>query len=399
MEGNVRLATRSKSKAADRSVRPTRYNPGVWRKLELRADWQIALAITAALRVFYSAAAAALSFALHPNPIRIHSNALTTNLPADGGLHKALLGVWERFDTLWYLHIAQHGYDQPMAVIFYPLYPAAIRMVNWALPATLAALVISTVAAFFVYWGLLRLVGPELSAKGRIRMLLLVAVWPTNFILFAGYAESLTLALIVWAVVLAREGQWWAAALCGFLAGLGRPSGVLVSIPLFVLAWRSRRSASLPVLLAPLGTFGYWGWLQWSGRLPVVEAYRLYQGTPLAPPWESLTLALRMIAGGEALLAIKLGLVALAAVLSLRREVRLEDKLFAVAIILQMLMYTGRPLIGAARHALMIYPAFLAWGAYLERRWNGTQFSFYVAALGLLNLAWMVAFLNWLPEL
>jgi len=367
----------------------------VWRKLESRADWQIALAITAILRVFYSAVAAALSFFLHPGPALIHSNALTENLPADGGLHRALLGIWERFDTLWFVHIAQHGYDQPMAVIFYPLYPAAIRMVNWALPATLAALVISTVAAFFVYWGLLRLAGPELSASGRVRMLLLLSVWPTNFILFAGYAESLTLALIVWAVVFARQGQWWAAALCGFLAGLGRPSGVLASIPLFVLAWRSRRAASLPVLLAPLGTLGYWGWLHWSGRLSVVEAYRLYQGTPFAPPWESLALILRMIAGGDALLAIKLGLVVLAAGLSLRREVRLEDKLFAAAVILQMLMYTGRPLIGAARYVLIIYPAFVAWGAYAERRWNARQFGFYAAAFGFLNLAWMVAFLNW----
>jgi len=42
--------------------------------------------------------------------------------------------IWERFDTLWYLRIAQHGYDRPMAVIFYPLYPAAIRIVSWVLP-------------------------------------------------------------------------------------------------------------------------------------------------------------------------------------------------------------------------------------------------------------------------
>ena len=365
------------------------------RKFESRPDWQIALAITAVLRVFYSASAAALSFVLHPSPLRIHSNALTENLPADSGLHKALLGVWERFDTLWFVHIAQHGYDQPMAVLFYPLYPAAIRMVSWPLPPTAAALAVSTVAAFFVYWGLLRLAGPELSARGRFLMLLLVSVWPTNFILFAGYAESLTLALILWAVVFAREGRWWPAALCGLLAGLGRPSGVLVSIPLFVLAWRSRRVASLPVLLAPLGTLGYWGWLHWSGRLSVVEAYRLYQGTPVAPPWESLALALRMIAGGDALLAIKLGLVVLAAVLSLRRQVRLEDKLFAGAVILQMLMYTGRPIIGAARYVLMIYPAFLAGGAYAQQRWNGKQFGFYAAAFGFLNLMWMVAFLNW----
>jgi hypothetical protein len=364
-------------------------------KLESRPDWQIALALTTGLRVFYSAIAATLSYILHPAPALIHSNALTGNLPVDSGLHYAVLGIWERFDTLWYLHIAQHGYDQPMAVIFHPLYPAAIRAVSWILPPTVAALVVSTVAAFFACWGLLRLAPPDLQSRGRLRMLILFSVWPASFILFAGYAESLTLALIVWSVGFAREENWWPAALLGFAAGLARPSGVLVSIPLFVLAWRSRRVQALVVLLAPLGTLGYWGWLHWTGRLSVVEAYRVYQGTPFAPPWESVILATRMIAGGDTLLAIKLGLIVLAAVLCLRREVRLEDKLFAIAAILQMLMYTGRPLIGTARYVLMLYPTFLAWGLYADRRWNSRQFGFYATAFGVFNLAWMVAFFNW----
>jgi hypothetical protein len=59
-----------------------------------------------------------------------------------------------------------------------------------------------------------------------------------------------------------------------------------------------------------------------------------------------------------------------------------------------MLMYTGRPLLGAARYLLMVYPAFLVFGAYAER-WNWKRLGFYVTVLGLLNMAWMWAFLNW----
>jgi len=365
------------------------------RKLEPRADWQIALAITASLRLFYSVAAAAVSPFLHPDAALIRSNALTENLPAPGSWHYALLGVWERFDTLWYLRIAERGYDLPMAVIFYPLYPAAIRLGSWVMPSTAAALVASTVAAFFFFWGLLRLAG-ELSEVGRLRMALLVCVWPTSFVLFAGYAEALTLALIAWAVVRGRERRWWAATACGILAGLCRPSGVLVTIPLAVMALRSRRWASVVVLLTPLGLLSYWGWLRWSGRLSVVEAYRVYQGATLAPPWASLWETLRLIATQhDGLLAIKLGLVILVATMSLRREVRLEDKLFALAVIAQMLMYTGRPLLGAARYLLPAYPAFVMLGSYAERWWNKRQFSFYFCAFGFLNLMWMWAFLNW----
>jgi hypothetical protein len=373
------------------------YNPEMLRRIESWTDWKIALALATVLRVFYSSFAAALSFFLRPDPAPIHSNALTENLPAPGTWHYALIGVWERFDTLWYLRIAQYGYDLPRAVIFYPLYPAAIRVGSWLLPAAAAALLVSTVGAFFFFWGLLRLGQEKLSETGKLRMLLIVCVWPTSFVLFAGYAESLTLALIVWAVVFARDNRWWLATLCGVLAGLGRPSGVLVAIPLGLLALRNRRFSSFAVLLTPVGLLSYWGWLRWSGRLSVVEAYRIYQGATLAPPWASIREALRLIVvEHDGLLAIKLGLVLLVAVLSLRREVRFEDKLFAVAVILQMLMYTGRPLLGAARYLLPVYPAFVMLGKYAEIRWKWKQFSFYLTAFGFLNLMWMWAFLNWL---
>src|ERR1700688_2002346 len=113
-------------------------------KLKSRPDWQLALAMSGALRVFYSAVAAAFLPFLHPDPVLIHSNELTENLPSPYGLHYALLGIWERFDTLWYLRIAKSGYDLPMAVIFYPLYPWLIRGLGGLAGPMAAALLIST---------------------------------------------------------------------------------------------------------------------------------------------------------------------------------------------------------------------------------------------------------------
>ena len=368
---------------------------GVLRKLESWRDWQIALAIAVALRVFYSAVAAALSFYLRLDPGLIHSNALTESLATPGSWHYALLGVWERFDTLWYLHIAEHGYNLPMAVIFYPLFPAAIRLASFFFPAIVAALVVSTIAAFFFFWGLLRLTQAAYPPAGKLRMLLLVCAWPTSFVLFAGYADSLTLALVVWAVVFAREGRWWSASICGMLAGAARPSGVLVVIPLFVLALGSRRLRSAAVLLSPLGWLAYWAWLHWLGHHSVIEAYRLYQGMTLVPPWQGLWEILRLIVNqGDVLLTLKLGLVIVFALLSVRRDVRFEDKLFSLAVLLQMLMYSGRPLLGAMRYLLLVYPAFLTLGEWTTRM-RETRFAFLSAALFAANLAWMWAFLNW----
>lgn len=375
-----------------------RYNLPMLRKVSSRPDWQIALAATAGLRVFYSAMAAALLPFLHPDPALVRSNALTENLPSPHGLHYALLGIWERFDTLWFVRIAEQGYDRPMAVIFYPLYPAAIWLLSRLVPAMAAALLVSTAAAFFLFWGLLRLAS-EFSEAAKLRTLLLLSVWPTSFVLFAGYADSLTIALVVWAVIFGREARWEAATACGLLAGLARPTGVLVFIPLLVMALRSRHARSLVVTLTPLGLLSYWGWLRWSGRLSVVDAYRRYQGMTMVPPWRGFADALRLVVTGhDILLAIKLGLVIVVAVISLRRDARAQlgiaDKAFALAVILQMLMYTGRPLLGAVRYVLMVYPAFLACGAYCER-WSGKRFGFCLTALGFLNLTWMWAFLNW----
>jgi hypothetical protein len=368
------------------------------RKVGSRPDWQMALAVTAGLRVFYSAMAAAFLPFLHPDPALIHSNALTENMPSPHGLQYALLGIWERFDTLWFLRIAEHGYDRPMAVIFYPLYPAVIRLLSRLMPAMAAALLVSTAAAFFLFWGLLRLAS-EFSEASKLRTLLLLSVWPTSFVLFAGYADSLTIALAVWAVIFGREARWEAATACGLLSGTARPPGVLVIIPLLVMAVRNRQAKSVVAALTPLGLLSYWGWLRWSGRLSVVEAYRLYQGMTMVPPWRGFAEALRLIvAGHDLLLAIKLTLVIMVAVISLRRDVRAQlgiaDKVFALAVVLQMLMYTGRPLLGAVRYVLMVYPAFLAGGAYCER-WSGKRFGFSLTALGFLNLTWMWAFLNW----
>jgi hypothetical protein len=100
-------------------------------KVESWPDWKIAAALTIALRIVFSVVAGALSFFLSLKPALIQSNGLAENLALPGSWYYATLGVWERFDTLWYLHIAQHGYDAPMAVIFYPLYPAAIRGMIW----------------------------------------------------------------------------------------------------------------------------------------------------------------------------------------------------------------------------------------------------------------------------
>jgi hypothetical protein len=362
------------------------------------ADWQIAFAITAALRVLYTGVAAVAAAVLHPDMRLVHSNAFTGNLPAPGGWHYALLGIWERFDTPWYLRIAERGYDLPAAVVFYPLYPWLIRELSGLAGPIAAALLISTVAAFFYFWGLLRLARSEFPNAQPLRTVMLAAAWPASFFFFAGYTEALAVALIVWCVGWAREEHWVLAAACAFAAGLTRSAGTLAMVPLAIMAWWAPRRARWPVAIAPLGTLGYWFWLHRTGRLSVVAAYRTYWNTQVASPWTTLWRAIRSLAERfEPLVAISL--VALifffVAGVVARRRMRIENRCFSAAVIVHLLLrLSWPPLLGAPRYLLPVYPAYLTMGKWVEKM-EQRRFAFLCAALFAFNLAWMWAFLSW----
>jgi hypothetical protein len=75
--------------------------------------WRAALRLTLVLRLAHSILGAVFSIFIPVNWHLIRSNALTEALaPPDRSLHYLLLNLWSRFDTLWYLHIAEHGYDR-----------------------------------------------------------------------------------------------------------------------------------------------------------------------------------------------------------------------------------------------------------------------------------------------
>jgi len=366
------------------------------RRLESWADWRIALAIAASLRLFYSVLAAVVSPFLHPDAALIRSNTLTDNLPVPGGWHYALLGIWERFDTLWYLHIAEHGYDRPASVVFYPLYPWMIRVLAPLVGGTGAALLISTVAAWFFIWAMARLARMDSPGSPPFRVLVLTAVWPASFFLFAGYTEALAVALVVWSIVFARRDGWIAATACALAAGLTRSMGTLLIIPLLIMAWRARRWSAWPVLLAPVGTLVYWTWLRATGHLSIAAAYRTYWSTEVAAPWTTVwRAAASMARHPDSLLAISLALLALFTIAGIFAPRRIEDRCFSGAVILHILLrLCNPPLMGMPRYLLPIYPGFLSMGKMIEKM-QRTRFALLCATLFLFNLVWMWAFLDW----
>lgn len=176
--------------------------------------------------------------------------------------------VWARWDSAWYLRIAEHGYGAADGTAaFYPLYPGLVAALGrvFAGHYLVAGLVISLGCCLASFVLLYRLAEPRLGADGAERAVLYLAVFPMSLFLQAVYAESLFLACALGAFLLAERGRFLpAAVLCG-LALLTRPAGIAL---LLALAWTARRRwrdlAALAV--APLLFLVYPLVLHWSGR-------------------------------------------------------------------------------------------------------------------------------------
>ena len=163
-----------------------------------------------------------------------------------------------RFDAGWYGGIATHGYDRDVNferqrnIAFFPAMPLLMRAVapvfgssGSGLPPerrmvrTLWAGVAVSLAAFLLalyYFVKLasQLVGPERAAGAT----LLLAAYPFACFFNAPYTESLFLLASVAAAYHFGRAEWAYAAGWGFLAGLTRPNGFFLSVPLALLALR-----------------------------------------------------------------------------------------------------------------------------------------------------------------
>jgi hypothetical protein len=328
---------------------------------------------TVALRVGYALFAFVLRGQLTTDPRLVRSNDFTDHLMSPGHpLSYALLGVWERFDTLWYLHIAQGGYDRQAAIVFYPLYPALIRMASWIVsPPLVAALAISTAATFCFAWGLQKLIRLDLPDGTAARAIALLAVWPGSFILFAGYADSLVMALSVWSLYCARTARWRWAGVLGFFAGSAKAVGAVLAVPLAWLAWRKDRRSVWTAALPLAGPAAFSLWIRTAGYGSSAASYAAHWRTHAAWPWTTLAAGLAAAFGPppNLILRLNVGFFVLACALLFARGLRTEYRLFAVASLALFLTKSTDPLLQSTmRYVLAVFPSFIALAIVLEKR-------------------------------
>lgn len=364
------------------------------------AKWRTAgkaLILALGLRIFYSLLAACLSPRLGLEEKIIHSNRLTDHL-INRAAHPVLyasLGVWERFDTLWYVQISRHGYEGPIASVFYPLYPILIRIASFLTHSDLvAALSISTAASFLFFWGALRLFELDTTPATAWRGLLLWAVWPAAFTFFAGYPESLLCALIVWVIYFARSDRWLTSGTLGLLAGLTKAVGCLTALPLLWFAWRRRsRMGLLAAVMCGAGTACFQGWLAVRHFPAAAQVYRTYWATVTVAPWATVLDTIRSLAHSpNFMLIVNVAVLAIVCAAAMMPSVRVEYRIFTVgAVSLFLTKHSAVLLESSTRYALAAFPAYLQMAVKVR----GLGFAVLLLLAGALNLLLFRAFLDW----
>lgn len=246
----------------------------------------LALFLGSRLAIWALAAATVLLFERELNPRRDRWDSPR--------LHElgAAIDVWARWDSDWYLRIAEHGYDWPSSTpAFFPLYPLLVGALGRVLAGhyLAAGLVVSLAACACAFVLLRGLVARRLGEAVALRSVLYLAVFPTSLFLGAVYGESLFLALALATFALAERGRLGWAAVAAGLALLTRAQGAALVPALVLLAWRTERPArALGLAALPVAMFAAYpvALEAWLGHgLAFVDAQRLWERSlaPLGP--------------------------------------------------------------------------------------------------------------------
>lgn len=149
------------------------------------------------------------------------------------GAADTFLSIWNRWDAAQYLKLAQNGYsatgDDRFLIVFFPLYPALVALVqvivrDYLLSAFLVT-GIASVAAALLLRQLVRIDHNERAAQLAVVFLF---IFPTSYFLHIPYTESPFLALVIGTFLAARTRLWAIAGILGAFACLTRVNGLIL---------------------------------------------------------------------------------------------------------------------------------------------------------------------------
>lgn len=327
-----------------------------------------------------------------------------------GSRPATLLDAWSHFDANFYARIAVAGYQPgPLAyrANFFPLQPLLAHL---AAPLTggntyASSMLVSNLSCLAALLGLAALANGLAGERVARHTLLYLLAYPAALFLFAGYAESLFLALAIWCVIALRRGWWWQAGLLGLLATTARNAGIFLTIPFAVeylsqRRWRLRaiRFDAAFILLIPAGLLLFMAWLAHTVGDPIafVHTQQTVFHHRFSPPWATLWNAFPALSQAPDRIFLLRDAIDLICVLAFGalivwgvRHQPLSLTFYSAAVWLLAISYRMSlwPLESSARYMLAAFPCFLLLARLTDRHPIVRAALLCLSAAGLIMLA------------
>jgi hypothetical protein len=282
--------------------------------------------------------------------------------PQDPG-HPAAAQAWLSWDAVHYLRIARDGYPGSASAAdtsFFPLLPIVLRALG-ANPWT--AVAFALVAGLIGVLVLTALTSELFDDRAAARTAWVASWWPEAMAWSAVYTEGLFLALAAGAMWAAWARRPWIAAALGLGAGVLRPTGLVLALPLLVLlpAGRARLAALAPLMGA--AGFAIYLWFHTGQPLAFLKSQTMNHHVQPGAPFFAGLLAGRASDRAEQVVGLLclLGVALLAWRLWQMEQLR-EWRLPAVVAVVALLtpaLLTGT-LSSFGRYAMVAFPLFWA---------------------------------------
>ncbi len=336
--------------------------------------------------------------------------------------------MWYHWDAIIYTGIAYGGYGFfAPSVAFYPLWPLLMHFGGlllggvYPLSYYLAGLLLANFCFFFALVLFYCLLVEDFGPAQARRALFYLALYPYVLYFFVGYSEALFLLLCLAVFLLLRRGRaldWWLAGLLGFLASLTRSTGLVLSVPFFVVyiqrfwlpsrraqsSFRQKLNAFVPILLIPAGILVYMVYLGYvKGNPLIAESFEwTYWHRHFTPIWDSFLPVLKSLMKGPFFsfgsvrdgIDLLFTLLPIVALFLGWKRLPLHYSLFALSVMLFSLSFsldTTDSLTSQPRYMASAFPiivVFALWGEH--RRFNRV----YLALAGAVLLAYTLMFIN-----
>lgn len=320
----------------------------------------------------------------------------TMHIPSRHYVHHVskilFVDIWMRWDSLWYMGIANHGYAySKSAYAFFPLYPWLMGLLKglWPHMVYIGGLIVSNLAFFGILVLIYLLAERLFTRRAAERTMLYLVLFPTAFYFSAVYTESLFLFCVLLALLWALEGRFLGAGVAASFAALTRNIGVGLALCIAIEGYAAFRSGRLkhwisawPATLPVLTLLGYMAylWRKTGDPLRFIHAQG-HWSRHIVFPWTTV----RLIIGHLTYYSFEKAhfyitvidvssflLFALLIILGIRRKMPWSITVWGmISLVIPSLapeLHGVSPLTSMSRFVLVCVPGFLALGAAGERQ-------------------------------